>query len=167
MNEPFEFKSQAVYSEQEQPEESGAESGYTYVPGLGFLLNDPETRERRHLHYAANNVGVALILYVVISLFATMPVVLLLSFLGLPIRVNFTSMQVYGTQSMLLVVNLVLAILKLGLPALYLSLTLKNYISFRSVMRAPRAKLVAFSLPMVLAVSVSYTHLTLPTTSRV
>jgi membrane protease YdiL (CAAX protease family) len=154
LNEPFEFKSQVAYSEQEQPEEGGVESGYTYVPGLGFMLNNPETQERRRLHYAANNVGVALILYVVISLFATMPVVLLLSFLGLPIRVNFTTMQIYGAQSMLLVVNLIIAVLKLGLPALYLSLTLKNYISFRSVMRAPRAKLVAFSLPMVLAVSV-------------
>lgn len=146
---------QIPFSEQGKPVPGdGLANGYTYVPGLGFVFNNPEEGERRHLRYVANHVGLAMIFYIVLSVFSMLPLVMLFSAVGLPIRVNFNTMQIYGTQVMLQTVNLVVLILKLGVPALYLRAVLRRHASFAGMMRAPRAKTVSFALPMVLAASV-------------
>ena len=131
-----------------------SQRGYTFVPGTGFTNHDPEEERRRKLHYVANHVGLAIVFFVLISVFATLPVTLLFSAMGLPVYVNFTSMQVYGAQFMIYLVQIVVSVLKLGVPALFLYSALKCRIRFYGVMKPPRLRTFFYTVPMTLAATV-------------
>ncbi len=131
-----------------------SESGYTYIPGTGFIVNDPAMVQRRHLRYVAGHVGIAMIFYILLSALITLPVVLMYSSFGLPVGINFNTMRVYGTQLMLQLVDLTTTVVKLGIPALFLWGALRHYVTIRSAFSAPRFGMVSLALPMALAGSV-------------
>lgn len=122
-------------------------SSYAYIPGTGFVLNDPAMLQRRHLRYVAAHVGIAMIFYILLAAFITLPVVLMYSAMGFPVSLNFNTMRVYGTQLMLQVV-------KLGIPALFLWGSLRHYAKVSTIFSVPRFKTFPLALPIVLAGSV-------------
>ncbi len=131
-----------------------SESGYTYIPGAGFVVNDPAAVQRRHLRYIAGHVGIAMVFYVLLSALLTLPVVLMYSSFGLPVGINFNTMRVYGTQIMLQVVGLTTTVVKLGIPVLFLWGALRHYVTLRSAFSVPRFGMVPLALPIALAGSV-------------
>lgn len=128
--------------------------GYTYIPGTGFVRSDPAALQRHHLKYIATRVGASMIFYILLSVFITIPVVLLYSLMGLPIGVNFNTMKIYGTQLMLQVVNFTSTVITLGIPALFLWGSFRRCADLNSVFSAPRLRIFPFALPIVLAGSV-------------
>lgn len=129
-------------------------SSYAYIPGTGFVLNDPAMLQRRHLRYVAAHVGIAMIFYILLAAFITLPVVLMYSAMGFPVSLNFNTMRVYGTQLMLQVVSLTTTVVKLGIPALFLWGSLRHYAKVSTIFSVPRFKTFPLALPIVLAGSV-------------
>jgi membrane protease YdiL (CAAX protease family) len=129
-------------------------SGYAYIPGTGFVLNDPAVLQRRHLRYIAGHVGIAMIFYILLAAFITLPVVLMYSAMGFPVSLNFNTMRVYGTQLMLQVVSLTTTVVKLGIPALFLWGSLRHYAKVSPIFSVPRFRILRFALPITLAGSV-------------
>lgn len=93
--------------------------------------------------------GIAMVFYALLSAFSTIPVVLLYAKLGLPVGVNFNTLQVYGTQLSLLLVNFTTTVIRLGVPTLFLAGTLRRYVNYSSF-SAPRLRTVPLSVPIVL-----------------
>ena len=129
------------------------ESDYRYIPGVGFVENDPSLSRKRHLRFVAGHIGMAMIFYILLSALLTLPLVMLFSSLGLPVGFDLASMQVYGSQLMLTVVNITVTVLKLGVPALFLFVSLRQYTRFSPFRVSPRFGSTLLSLPIFLAVA--------------
>ncbi len=129
-------------------------NGYTYTPGMGFVSDDPAAMQRRQLRYVAGRIGIAMVFYILLSVFVTLPVVLMYAAMGLPVSVNFETMKVYGTQFMLQIVNLTSMLIKLGIPTLFLAGAFKHLIKIKDSFVWPSFRTLSLALPMVLAGSV-------------
>ena len=140
-------------NEFEQKKES-----YAFIPGLGLISEDPREKERAELRIVSNKIGMALILYILLSLFLSVPLIGLLSLLGFPVRIDWISGVYYAPAAVQQVVNLIMMLLRMGLPCLFLWKTMRPELSAQKVMRSPRAGLTMAAVFIGLAASVSMTY---------
>lgn len=131
---------------------------YAFIPGLGLISEDPREKERAELRMASNKIGMALILYLLLSLFLSVPLVELLSLLGFPVRVDWDTGIYYAPAAVQQVINLITMLLRMGLPALFLWKMMRPELSVYKTMKAPRSGLTLAAVFMGLAASVVMTY---------
>lgn len=132
----------------------GEKESYAFIPGLGLIQENPQEKEKFQLRVVSNKIGMAMILYILLSSFLSVPVIWLLSVIGLPIQVDWDTGVFYGSATMQQIVNLIIMALRLGLPCLFLWRGMQPKVSIHEIMKPPRSGLTMAAIFIGLATSV-------------